>query len=848
MNADRFQRAREVFLGALDQPDPDRRAWIAAQCGEDAELLHDVLGMLEADQEHHTLLDADTVHLASMAFTRLTGEFPETSIGPYRLLRLLGEGGMGAVYLADRTDIGQPVALKILRDAWISPLRRQRFIQEQKLLGRLNHPNIARIYDAGALPSGLPWFAMEYAEGVTLTEWIRSQKRSLRDDLLTFRQVCEAVRYAHSRAVVHRDLKPSNILVTASGQVKLLDFGIAKQLDDDLPEGRTMNALRMMTPAYAAPEQRSGGLIGIYTDIYTLGLLLYEIVTGVLPSPAGESTPAPPPSRAAAASHAGQRYRPERSQWAELDELCLTALKHKPEDRYLSVDALIRDLDAFLQGRPLQARPRVAFYTLRKFVSRYRVPLLAAAAILIALAGAATWFTVTLAQANRTARAELARSRRIQQFTISLFNNGDPEGGRPVNVSTNELLRRGQADAETMSGDPVLQADMFATLGEAWQHMGQFAPADSLLQRALDERRRTLGDHDVRVVDSLVSLGLLRKDQNRMVDAEDLLRRAVLLNDSRQQMASPGRPLWALGYVLGLRGSYPEARAVLEKAVTLDQRSSDSAVQLADDLTQLADVYFYLSDYVTSAALNHRALELRKSLFGSDHLTIASSLSNLASIDIAQGRFDQAEQEERETLRIITRWYGDQHPAVAEELVRLEQIVSAKGQYAAASDLLDRALNIQMSAFGHDNSKVALVYNARSVLEFDRDQYDAAERDSREALGIWKKVYGDKHQFVGLCYANLASDYMQRHQYAQAEEMARRALAIYQLTLPANHVNIAILHVKLGRILLREGRFAEAEPETRAAYEYFSTQPTGEKSYLNGARKDLAAIEAHLHP
>src|SRR6266704_2435498 len=285
MDATRWERIQALFHEVADLPGLAQRAFLEVECRDDPALVADVLGLLEEDARGDSLLDRDVAHVAGQVLEqRIPPALLDQDFGPYRMKRVLGEGGMGVVYLAERADLGSVAAIKILLDAWLSPDRRERFASEQRTLAQLNHPSIARLYDADTLPDGTPWFAMEYVEGVPLTEYCSRRQSPIEERLKLVRSVCEAVQYAHSHAVIHRDLKPSNILVQPDGMVKLLDFGIAKQLDPrDTPQDQTRTGLSLMTPAYAAPEQIRGEYVGIYTDVYALGVMLYELLTGRLP-------------------------------------------------------------------------------------------------------------------------------------------------------------------------------------------------------------------------------------------------------------------------------------------------------------------------------------------------------------------------------------------------------------------------------------------------------------------------------------------------------------------------------------------------------------------------------------
>src|SRR5580700_1740770 len=344
MDSARWERIQILFHEAADLAEPEQRSFLKSACSDDG-LIADVLALLEEDARGTSLLDRDLAHVAhdvldeAAPVSLLFKEF-----GPYRIKEALGEGGMGVVYLAERIDLGSLVAIKLLRDAWLSPARRERFTSEQRTLAQLNHPSIARLYDADTLDDGTPWFVMEYVEGVPLTDYSSQHACSIEERLQLFRAVCEAVQYAHQHAVIHRDLKPSNILVKPDGTIRLLDFGIAKQLESlEAPAGRdqTLTGLRLMTPAYAAPEQVRGERVGIQTDVYSLGVILYELLTGGPPFDLSKLTPGEAeavivgqdPEKPSTIAPRSVETNPGilsvgKSARADLDVLCLSAM-HK---------------------------------------------------------------------------------------------------------------------------------------------------------------------------------------------------------------------------------------------------------------------------------------------------------------------------------------------------------------------------------------------------------------------------------------------------------------------------------------------------------------------------------------
>src|SRR5436190_12071840 len=410
MDAARWERIQALFHDVADLPEPAQRASLETQCGEDAALMTEVLGLLQEDARGDSLLDRDAAYVAGQVLDEgIPPALLDQHFGPYRMTQMLGQGGMGVVYLAEREDLGSVAAIKILRDAWLSPDRRERFASEQRTLAQLNHPAIARLYDADALADGTPWFVMEYVEGVALTDYCSQHNSSIEERLNLFRAVCEAVQYAHGHAVIHRDLKPSNILVKDDGTVRLLDFGIAKQLESlDTPVNQTMTGLRLMTPAYAAPEQIRGDRVGIHTDVYSLGAILFELLSGQLPfdlsnlTPAEAATvitehePGKPSSIGKSKGKLADSSSLGKSAWSDLDVLCLTAMHKDRERRYRSVEALMRDVDHYLEGEPLEARPDSLPYKLGKFVRRNERAVFVTASVFVLVLAMAVFFTIRL--------------------------------------------------------------------------------------------------------------------------------------------------------------------------------------------------------------------------------------------------------------------------------------------------------------------------------------------------------------------------------------------------------------------------------------------------------------------
>ena len=851
MDERRWQQIQQIFEQAVDIPREAQPAAVAAQCAGDASLEAEVMLMLEEDARANPLLDSglDETARAVLDFGTLPS-LVEREIGPYKLLRLLGEGGMGVVYLAERTDIGGQVAIKLLRDAWFSPMRRERFRMEQLTLAQLNHPSIARIYDSNTLEDGTPWFVMEYAEGLPLTDHWASHPGSIRDCLRLIRRVAEAVQYAHSHGIIHRDLKPSNILVTAAGEVKLLDFGIAKQLNaEESQQNRTITGLRMMTLAYAAPEQLAGSPAGVYTDVYALGVMLFELITGQLP----QRTPpdlaeVEKPSAVARREMPATRPQLTKSEWADLDALTRKALESDPERRYRTADALIRDLDALLEGRPLEAQPPSLTYTAAKFMRRNRRGLFGLAAALLLIAATIAFYTVRLERARNAALREAARTRSIQQFTESLFEGGDKSAGPSTELKAVELLGRGRQQAASLSGDPEMQADMQETLGGIYQKLGKLDLAEPLLVSALAERQKLFGNSNSPVAASLVALGLLRKDQGKLDEAEKLVRQglAILQQLPAANNVETAKAMVALGSVLEVRAKYDQAAPVLESALKLQPQGSDATSDTSENLTELANVYFYQGKYDQSEQLNNQAMAIDRRLSGERNPAVAQELNNLGAIAMNRGNYPASEAYYRQALAITEAWYGNDHPETAANLTALAQPLTFDKKEAEAQTLLERALEIQKRVNGPINATVATTQNQLGIVAFQAKRLDAAKAYFTAARDTWQQLFGDAYPSIAVAYSNLGSVCLEQKDLPCAEKMYRTAVTRLDAS-SANSLNDAVAHLKLGRALLRENRFAEAEPESLFGYRFLIKQVSPSDRFLAVARKDLASIEDGLH-
>lgn len=866
MDSARWERIQEIFHQVSDAPPSKQQDYLQVECGGDKALMAELLAMLAEDARAASLLEDDLPHAMKNLFEKHPPPAVDGDFGPYRILRPLGEGGMGIVYLATRDDIGSLVAIKLLRDGLLSPDRRMRFAREQKTLAKLVHPLIAQIHDADTLDDGTPWFAMEYVEGKPITDYCRERACVIDERLRLFRSVCEAVQYAHGQTIVHRDLKPSNILVTADGSVKLLDFGIAKQLQDpEQPAQQTLTAPRLMTLPYASPEQIRGEPLGTQTDVYSLGVILYELLAGQLPFDFSncsrseaeqmilEREPESPSAVAGCISQGtGESKRvlqAGKTAWSELDVLTLTAMHKDMARRYRSAEALIRDIDHYLKGEPLDARPDSLHYRLSKFIRRNRRALSATAAVVAIIVALVVFFVARLTRARNAALAEATRTQRIERFMLNLFDGDDPTAGPSGSLQVVALLDRGVKSARTLSAEPAVQAELYQTLGNIYQKLGKPDQADPLMRSSMDLRKSVAGPQSHDVADSLVAMGLLRVDQGQLAEAERLVREGLAIDRQRFRPEDPavGKDMSALGRVLEERGAYDDAVKTLDEAIRVQSSKGEVTTDLSESTYELAVAHYYLGHLPIADSLYKRALYMDLHLYGALHPRVADDFYGLGTVQHDLGHDREAEQYYRQALEIKESWYGAEHPDTALIMAAVGQSLIYQGRYDEAAPMLERALAIQERLFGKVHPQVAMGLNTLGLLELKRGHLDEAEKDFTRMADINRAVYDDRHYLVGIALLNLGEVYLAKKDYARAERSYREALARFIEKLPSGHPSTAIARARLGHVLVLEKQYTEAEEHLLAGYEVLTKQPGPQASRLQTARTDLATVYEALN-
>jgi serine/threonine-protein kinase len=810
LDRERWKRVESVLDRALELPTSDVGAFLDAQCAGNPDLRAEVEALLSADRNAGGFLERPATELAlawmDLPADSLVDTGPDRSgqrIGAWRITREVGRGGMGAVYRAERADgqYDQTVALKIVKRGLDTDEILRRFLRERRILARLDHPHIARLVDGGVTPDGLPWFAMEFVEGRPLTTWCDERRATVAERLRLFRAVCEAVQYAHRNLIVHRDLKPSNIFVTDAGEVKLLDFGIARLIrDESADETLTLAGPQVLTPRYAAPEQLRGDTATTATDLYGLGVVLYELLAGARPH--AEVTrfdelreailhrePLPP-----------SRVRPEwhRAIAGDLDNIVLLTLRKEPQQRYATVEALLDDLDRFRDGLPVRATPPSARDRATKFVRRNRAAVIAVAAVAIGLVVglvAAMWQVVAAALVvaslagalavslwqTRAARREARKAAEVKRFLLDVFEVSDPSQSRGQSVTARELLDRGAQRIEReLEGQPALRAEMLGALGEVYVKLGLYEPGLALVERELG---------------LLASLPRTRPE----VRALALRRR---------------------GNLLTLKGDLEGAEVALREAVALRRANGgETSADYAEDLDQLAAVLRprgRLAEAEQRIAESH-AIRVRR--FGGRSPEVAVSLNNLAVMAREGGRFDEAEARYRESLDIRRSTLPPDHPDVASTLVNVVALQRQTGRFREAESLARESLALHRKLYGEDHAFTAGAANALASVLLKLARYEEAEQVLRDVLAYWERHEGRAHPNAVATLNNLASALLGRGELANAEALQREAVEGWRSGFGSDHLYYAAGLLNLAVILRERGAFDEAESALERALE-----------------------------
>lgn len=812
MSNERWLDLCEVFEAVRNVLPEQREALLGELAGDNPSLRRDVESLL-------------SWHERAAGFLEPPPEAGERlRIGSDRLLRVLGVGGMGVVYLAERDDgeYDRRVAIKLLPASTLgggaalahvlSGELVERFRIERQILATLDHPGIAKLLDGGTTPDGLPYLVMEYVDGERIDQYCSRTKPSLRDRLLLFQKVCAAVQFAHQHLVVHRDLKPSNILVDASGDARLLDFGIAKLLSAGDAEAPTQGAQiggRLMTPEYASPEQVTGGAITTASDVYALGALLYELLTGQRAQPVGSRTaeeihravcvevPSNPSAAAEARAASREAHRFARLLKGDLDNIVLRALNKDPQRRYGSAAELAEDLDRFLAGLPVRARGHGALYRAGKFLRRHRVASFAAIIVL----GLLTSLVWNLARERRRALEERDGAQALSELLVELYSLSAGNASEPQSRVAGQLLSRVGARAETQLADqPRTRAAVLDTLGRVHGMLGNYDDAERLLATAVALR---LGPDPSAANRSLAHLGKVLRQKGDFARAEELL------GDALKDGPRAGPEIWRLftqlelGTVLRRQYRWPEATARYEEAVALARSLPDhnEPTNLLEDRREtlalaqheLALLWFDRGRFRAAETTLREALALYEAVPYRPETTRASMLHSLGRFALQLGRSEEAAGLLERALSLKLELYGWNDSEVFFTLWQLARAQAARGELAKARDTAEKALEVGREALGEANPSYLLALSDQAGILAASGSCSTAELMAHSALERLRNRVGTRHRNLGPMLGRLSSIRLALGDLASAEDLAREGIASQERIFGADHPEVVAL-------------------------------------------------------
>jgi tetratricopeptide (TPR) repeat protein/tRNA A-37 threonylcarbamoyl transferase component Bud32 len=831
MNVERRRQIAEVYRVARRQEPGHVRVFLSEACGADEELRSEVEALLNqplCDALTASPNEALSAAQAGEAFAAARGRFQPANIGHYRVLRLLGEGGMGAVYEAEQENPRRIVALKVIKPRLVSPELLRRFEHEARALGRLQHPGIAQIYEAGTAETGFapqPYFAMEFISGRSLLEYAGQQQLNARERLDLMVRICEAVHHAHQRGLIHRDLKPGNILVDETGQPKILDFGVARATDSDARATRQTDLGQLVgTLAYMSPEQALGHPLELDTrsDVYALGVILYELLAGRMPYRIGqrlhEVVQAIKEEEPAPLSSIDRIYR------GDVETIVAKALEKDKTRRYASAADLGADIQRYLRDEPIVARPASTVYQLQKFARRHRGLVTGVAAIFMVLAAGVVVSTREAVRANRaqqTAQSEAATAKAVNDFLQNdlLAQAGASVQSGPGTTPDPDLKVRTALDraaaqvAGKFGGQPLVEASIRQTIGETYEDLGLFPEAQGQFERAIALRRRMLGVHSD-TLHSEGSLAAVYQLEGKWAEAEALSTKTL---EAQRRLLGEEHPttlatMRDLGLVKRLQGKYAEADALLTRVLDINRRLLGEANQATlESMNNLGMVYRNEGKYPQAEQLFVRLLELEPRVIGDQHPLTLTTAGELAALYRLQGRYSQAEPLCARVLEVRRRVSGEEHPETLIAMNNLALVYLYEGKYGQAEPLLTRYLEIERRTRGEEYHDTLSGMNNLALLYLRQGRYPEAEALWTRVVNIRRRVSGEEHPYTLVSISSLGVLFRYQGKYAEAGALLTKVLEVRRRVLGEDHPDTLGTMASLADLYQSQGKSAEAE-------------------------------------
>lgn len=836
MTKDQWQSIATVVDRVLELPPSERDRYINTECSDDPELVEQVLDFMNSissseglwDQllQSNEILVNDLTSSGELGSTDQPVSAPE-QIGPYKIIKCLASGGMGNVFLAERNDgqFDRKVAIKVLKKDLSSKIHIERFIEERKILSGLEHPNIARLYDGGLTDDGRPYLLMEYIDGLPIHRYCRENKLGFSKKLVLFSQICQAVKYAHANLIVHRDLKPDNIFVTRNGKIKVLDFGIAKIVDPDLTESavlQTRAGSRMMSLQYASPEQITLDKITTASDVYSLGLIFYEILSGKKPYQLTGK-------RIREAEHIVRHHKPQapgkaaddpvlaRKLKGDLGAIILKALRKEPRERYDSASHLLDDLERYRKRIPVHARKGTLSYKAFKFIKRNQPAMAVAAIFLITATAFAGYHVQKLSEERNVARAEAEKARVVSGFLTGIFKYASPYNQPNSELTALELLDHGsdyiQGNADIQ---PEIKSSVLATIGGIYELLGSYGEAESLLTEALEleqssEKIEFGDDYGLAVVHH--NLGNLKRSKGDFQGAIDHYRIASLTFEELDLQDYRAGSIGAWGWNEYQMANYIQADSLLQLSLSLNrEHNGPESMETAQTLHFIAWLQHDQGNYQKADSLFTAVLSMRRNHYDGDHPEIATSLHSLGWLKYQLNFYEEATSLYDETISMRkTLFNNESHPDIAWSINNLGIIKQAEGNLEEAEQLFSEALQMRREVLPENHPHISQSLGNLGSVYFYREEYNRSIETFREVVDIQREILGANHPNLAMYLNNLATVLSNSNNSEQAIPYYREAIAIQEHHFNSAHATTVQMRSNIAEAFEKISEFGNSE-------------------------------------
>lgn len=850
MDQQEWKKVNNIVDTALELDGEERTTFIKEQCAGNKELRYKVTELLKSIEQSDTedFLEATEAFPAYLAAdlsdnddqehaSSLVGE----TIDQYHIKKVIGHGGMGSVFLADRADDAYQgeVALKIMRQGMDTPSNIARFERERNILAKLDHPNIARLLDGGVTDAGLPYLVMEYVDGISLFEYCDKKNLPVEQRLDLFKEVCRAVRHAHQNAVIHRDLKPSNILITDDGNVKVLDFGIAKLVetkDSKTTQFQTRTGARMLTYGYAAPEQIEGQPVTTSTDAYSLGILLYELLCGVHPFDLEdknltnieqlirEQTPYTLSRRFDNLPKDQQKRLARRRNTTvssllntlkgDLEAIVMKALRKESESRYRSAGNMLEDLERREQNLPVIARKDTVRYKVGKFVRRHKNGIAVTVGVLLLIVGLTAFYTWQIAEERNKAQLEAEKANTVTAYMVDLFKASDPSYTKGDTITARQLLRTGEQTVQSLKKQPAVQSELLHVLGNIYGELSYNKKADSLISRALTITKKIQRTDRPKLASIYFDLAFNKLVRGKYNSSKNHLEQAINIQKDifGQNSIQIGKSLSLLAQVQASKGQLDSASHFIQDAHSIfkskNDTNSDAYFEMLD---RQIDVLIERGNYKKAEKVSIKALKKSEQVFDSPHPKISNRISDAARVLERLEQFARAESLYLKKITMDKKLYGERHLNTVTAINNLAGLYYYSENLQQSDSLYKKAYRLMTDIYTKNHpSAVSILYN-RANLKKDIGKYDEAEKMYKQILTADRKKFGKNHPHVASDLYALGVMYKEQNRYQIAEKYHQKSLKIRHEVNNPNHPSIAYTERSLAELMKKTRSFNKAD-------------------------------------